>query len=142
MDASIVKEHFPHVRVYVHSKDRESLVHPDSTFYLKPKAVIPDVVLEGNETIFVGKIEIQVIYTPGHTEGSVCYYLSQEKLLFSGDTLFRGTIGRINGSESMMWESLQKLSHLPPDTRVIPGHSKDTTIGEEAFLSNPKKFFS
>ncbi|MEI6241867.1 MAG: MBL fold metallo-hydrolase [Chlamydiota bacterium] len=142
MDVFAIKKEFPDAKVSIHKEDRKLLEEPESTFFLKPKAVIPDVLLCGGETISLGKVQIQVIYTPGHTLGSVCYYIPEGKILFSGDTLFQGTIGRINGSEEMMWDSLRKLSDLPKDTRVIPGHGDETTIGEEKFLSNPQKFFS
>lgn len=78
--------------------------------------------------------DITVIPTPGHTPGSVCYYLPDEKLLFSGDTLFQGGIGRTDlpgGNYADLIHSLQKLITLPPETTVYPGHGYPTTIREE-----------
>ena len=75
-----------------------------------------------------------MIPTPGHTPGGVCYYLAQEKLLLSGDTLFAGSIGRTDfpgGDMTAMLESLKRLMELPDDTLVVPGHGSFTTIGEE-----------
>ena len=74
-----------------------------------------------------------VLRTPGHTPGSVSLYSEKEKILFSGDTLFRGSIGRtdLGGSDEDIISSLRLLSRLPEDTVVIPGHGTATTIGEE-----------
>lgn len=79
--------------------------------------------------------EIQVIATPGHTEGSCCYYFPQDKILISGDTLFEESVGRTDlptGSSSQLIQSLQeKLSKLPDDVTVYPGHGGSTSIGHE-----------
>ena len=79
--------------------------------------------------------EIQMLHTPGHTPGSCCYYLKDEKVLFSGDTLFCGSCGRTDfpgGSMSQMRNSLHRLmENLPEETVVYPGHESATTIGEE-----------
>ncbi len=75
----------------------------------------------------------KVIETPGHTNGSICF-LMDENILFSGDTLFNGSIGRTdfpNGDFSKMKKSLDKLKKLPKDTIVYPGHNEETTIEEE-----------
>ncbi|MBO5248433.1 MAG: MBL fold metallo-hydrolase [Clostridia bacterium] len=84
---------------------------------------------DGTETI-----TLQVLHTPGHTPGSVCYYQKDRGLLFSGDTLFKGTWGRTDfplGDSAEMSRSLQKLFALPKDTAVYPGHGFSTKIGDE-----------
>lgn len=77
----------------------------------------------------------KVLATPGHTRGSVCYYLEEEKLLFSGDTLFCESYGRTDfptGSSRELMRSIQeKLLVLPDEVKVYPGHESDTTIGHE-----------
>lgn len=81
---------------------------------------------------------IQVIGTPFHTKGSVCYYIAKSNLLFSGDTLFRGFIGRSDLPSSIGREikhSLSKLFALPDETKVFPGHGLSTTIGFERKLN-------
>jgi glyoxylase-like metal-dependent hydrolase (beta-lactamase superfamily II) len=82
----------------------------------------------------------EVLHTPGHTPGSICLYVASEKLLFSGDTLFAGTIGRTDlpgGDTPTILRSLrEKLLPLPEDVRVIPGHGQSTLMGEEK-QSNP-----
>ena len=82
---------------------------------------------------------MRTIETPGHTPGGVCYYLPEEKLLLSGDTLFAGSVGRTDlpgGDMPTLMDSLKKLTVLPDDTLVIPGHGSHTTIGREK-TSNP-----
>ena len=76
-----------------------------------------------------------VLHTPGHTEGSCCYYFPQEDVLISGDTLFEGSVGRTDfptSSGGDMMRSLHRLlEELPEETRVFPGHGGETTIGYE-----------
>lgn len=77
---------------------------------------------------------LEVIDTPGHTPGGVCFHLPAERLLLSGDTLFAGSVGRTDfpgGDMATLRASLRKLAALPDDTRVIPGHGPFTTIGAE-----------
>ena len=86
------------------------------------------------EIITLGSAEIHVIHTPGHSEGSVCFYIPSEKWLFTGDTLFQGSYGRTDfdgGSMSDIVQSLHRLSRLPDDTLVFPGHGSSTTLGKE-----------
>lgn len=81
-----------------------------------------------------GGLRYEVITTPGHSPGCVCYYFQTEKTLFTGDTLFSGSIGRTDfegSDESLMEKSLRRLAQLPDDTLVYPGHGPRTTIGRE-----------
>ncbi len=94
--------------------------------------------LEGGEVLRFGRQEARVIHTPGHTPGSICLYLEsagEAPLLFAGDTLFAGSIGRTDlwgGSMERILESIRgPLLSLPAATQVIPGHGRPTTIGEE-----------
>lgn len=98
---------------------------------------IPEVKTFDKKHIFkIGKNPIDVIPTPGHTMGGVCYLIDGH--LFSGDTLFHGTYGRTDlpeGDEAKMQESLKKLfQKLPDETPVYPGHGAETTIGHERWL--------
>lgn len=75
-----------------------------------------------------------VIHTPGHSPGSICLYNSAEGILISGDTLFNSGFGRTDapgGSFDLLSQSLTRLFKLPPETRVLPGHGAQTTIGRE-----------
>lgn len=76
----------------------------------------------------------RVIATPGHSPGGVCYYFERAGLLFTGDTLFEGTVGRTDlpaADSRVLAQSLKKLAALPDDVRVYPGHGRPTTIGAE-----------
>lgn len=82
----------------------------------------------------VGGLEVQVIFTPGHTPGGVCYYFPRLNILFSGDTLFQGSVGRTDlpgGNSRQLAESLKRLTQLPDQTTVYTGHGHYTTIGDE-----------
>ena len=82
----------------------------------------------------------KVLHTPGHTQGSLCFYFEQDKLICTGDTLFAGSIGRTDlpgGNPAQILQSLKEIVMvLPEDTRVIPGHGEETTIGKEK-IQNP-----
>lgn len=123
--------------VYVHIEDRANVEHPgtDGLPLLFPiQGVIPEHSLEGDQVLNLGNIKIDVLHTPGHTPGGVCFWFPQEKVLVSGDTLFKGAIGNLSFKTArprLMSSSLQKLWDLPLDTKVIPGHGEQTTIQAE-----------
>jgi len=99
----------------------------------------PDLFLKEGDDISFGNIELKVIHTPGHTPGSICLFEEKDKVLFSGDTLFQGTYGRVDfpySSEEEMIKSLRRLSKLPRETLVYPGHGPETRIGIEYWLFN------
>ena len=83
----------------------------------------------------IGSIPVNVIHTPGHTEGSICLFLPDDKKLIAGDTLFAGSIGRTDlpgGSMDKIMRSLHtRVLALPDETQVTPGHGPQTTIGDE-----------
>ena len=87
------------------------------------------------DLITFGNHQLRVIETPGHTPGGVCFYCEAEKLIFSGDSLFRHEIGRCDlpgGNESQLIRVLkEKILSLPSDVNVLPGHDVATTVGEE-----------
>lgn len=93
------------------------------------------VYLEDQEELEVAGYRIRLMSTPGHTAGSCCYYIPAEDILFSGDTLFAGSVGRTDfptGSMGMLIRSVkQKLMTLPEDVQVYPGHMEATSIGFE-----------
>jgi glyoxylase-like metal-dependent hydrolase (beta-lactamase superfamily II) len=124
--------------VACHAADAALLEHPTFApfsfpFTLTP--VTPARLLEEGDLIAVGRHRFTVLHTPGHTPGGICLYASADGVLFSGDTLFAGTYGRLDfpgGDATQMVRSLQRLRALPVDTQVYPGHGADTTIGQEA----------
>lgn len=101
----------------------------------KLKYFVPDVLLEDGDILKVGEERVGAIATPGHSPGGLCFYLENEKVLFSGDTLFAGAVGRTDlpfSSEEEIWKSIkEKLFVLPDEVKVFPGHGKETTIGKE-----------
>lgn len=95
--------------------------------------------LGADDTIDFGHHRFTIIETPGHTPGGVFFYCKEESTAFSGDTLFRGTIGRsdlLGGSMFMLIQSLRAISQLPDDTQIYPGHGPSTNMGREV-ATNP-----
>ena len=100
----------------------------------------PDLELSDGQTLTLGKLELQVLHTPGHTPGHVSFYVAEAGVLFDGDVLFKQGIGRTDlpgGSYDALMTSIRDvLMKLPPETVVYSGHGPATTIGEERW-SNP-----
>ena len=99
----------------------------------------PDAVLGGGELLELGSHYFKVLHTPGHSPGGVALWCAEEELAFVGDTLFEGSIGRLDFPTSdpeAMRRSLDLLMQLPDSARVLPGHGPATTIGAER-RSNP-----
>jgi hydroxyacylglutathione hydrolase len=101
--------------------------------------------LKGGETISFGKINFEVIFTPGHAPGHVVFYNREGKFVINGDVLFRGSFGRYDlpgGDLSVLKKSIStKMFTLPEETKVYCGHGDETTIGHEK-RSNPIMSFS
>ena len=138
-------------KVLIHFDDEPGL--RDHNINLSDYIGLGEVTLEADsrlndgDLLHIGDIEFKVIHTPGHTKGGICLYVEKEKILFSGDTLFRGTWGRTDlptGSfEDIIRSITEKLMILPEDTIVYPGHGKSTMIKEEEpiYLElKPKQF--
>lgn len=95
--------------------------------------------LAGGDTVAFGTHTMQVMTTPGHSRGSIVFHCPEEHIVFTGDTLFRMSVGRTDlhgGSMMQLMSSLKKLAALPPHTKVYPGHGADTTISDE-LAANP-----
>ncbi len=105
-----------------------------------PETAPPDADLAEGMTVGLARYPAQVLHTPGHTRGSVCLHFVPLQLLFAGDTLFAGSIGRTDlpgGNFGQILASIQeRLLRLPGETKVIPGHGAATTIAHER-ESNP-----
>jgi len=126
----ITHGHYDHIQaVGVVKKQTKAkiLMNAKAAYGLKPDQTIKD-----NDEISFGSIVLKVIETPGHCPGAICLYT--DKQLFSGDTLFHSTYGRVDlpgSSPQAMAASLRRLATLPDETKVFPGHGWSTTIGEE-----------
>ncbi|MBA2373308.1 MAG: MBL fold metallo-hydrolase [Chloroflexi bacterium] len=121
--------------IAVHPLDRDRLVDPQPLFapFNIPPSVSAVELAEGGVIRF-GEIRLRVLHTPGHTEGSVCLLAEDEGILYSGDTLFAGSWGRVDlpgGDSDAMVTSLARLTLLDDHIRVMPGHGPPTTIGRE-----------
>lgn len=127
-------------KILIHRDDAEGLndkninlteyIGMENNIYLEADSRIDD-----GDLLHLGNLEFKVIHTPGHTRGGSSLYQESQKLLFSGDTLFRGTWGRTDLPTSDFRQIIDsitnKLMVLPDDTIVYPGHGKSTMIGDE-----------
>ena len=125
-------------KIYIHRSDAQALSDSDmnmsklADIIVKPSKA--DVLLSGGEMLNVAGIDIRVISTPGHTRGGVCYIIDDEKTVFTGDTLFRLSVGRTDlygASENALISSLADVMKLDDDYRVLPGHMRESSIGFE-----------
>lgn len=125
--------------VYVQEEEKDTMTNVRLNH---TNAVIPSgytfsdaVYLKDGQKIEAAGFVFEVLHTPGHTTGSCCYYAEAEQVLFSGDTLFLESVGRTdfeNSRPAMIGASIrEKLFVLPDDTRVLPGHDDETSIGHE-----------
>ena len=136
----LVKEY--RIPVYLHPADTEIATSEELykqnmyRFGISARITVPLTGLQEGE-LKIGPFSCEVIHTPGHTPGSVLFRFGEE--LFSGDTLFKGSIGRTDlygGDARQMKDSLRRIRELPAVCRVYPGHEGLTTL-EEEFLRNP-----
>ena len=137
------KAEFEGAKVVAH-KEEEAMLHDTrynfSTEFGMPYTVDADVYANEGDEFIVGNMELKIIHTPGHSPGGMCIYAANENVLFSGDTLFRQSVGRTDFpgcSFKVLAESIKrKLFLLPDETQVFPGHMGPTQIGFEK-RSNP-----
>jgi len=120
----------------IHSADADMLEDPQKnlSFFVGAPAISPaaDRILAHGDILEVGKLRLEVIHTPGHSQGSIC--LLGGDCIFTGDLLFAGGIGRYDfpgSSYEKLMDSLKKVMTLDDDLVVYPGHGPETTIGDE-----------
>ena len=126
------------IKMYAYKEEADILADPEyniSTMMGSFVRMEADEWLTDNQEFIMAGIRIQVLATPGHTKGSVCFYLPEEEKLISGDTLFEASVGRTDfptGSSSQLVNSVkERLFILEDDVAVYPGHGGLTTIGYE-----------
>ena len=131
-----------------HAWDVTRFNHPEyslpqgETLPVKVRPCSPDEYLNDGSTLRIGDVELTVWHTPGHTPGSICLYVREPSVLFSGDTLYRSGVGRTDlpgGNLQQLAASLERLGALPDSTWVYPGHGMPTTIGDERWLLDLSK---
>ncbi|KMM63331.1 hypothetical protein ACH95_01875 [Bacillus glycinifermentans] len=125
------------IPVYVHKNEAEWLTDPslNGSSLLTGQAVTAekaDRLIDKEHELKIGPFKLQVLFTPGHSPGSVSYYAEEEKLIISGDVLFKGSIGRTDlpgGSHDVLMDSIhKKLLTLPEETLVLSGHGPETDL--------------
>jgi len=120
-------------QVLIHEADAHMLIRPLWPWPgLRP--LRPDRLLREGDVVQVGSLSLAVLHTPGHSPGSICLYERREGVLFTGDTLFAGSIGRTDlpgSSFEDMVRSLARLMDLPDRTAIWPGHGPPSSIGAE-----------
>ncbi len=127
-----------HIPVYASKDEVEVLANPQlnvSTMMGAYISLTADELFADGDVLELAGMKLKVISTPGHTIGSVCFYMEEEKVLISGDTLFEASVGRSDfptGSSRQLIESIKtRLFVLPDDTDVFPGHGGTTSIAYE-----------
>lgn len=150
-DILLTHGHFDHIEavaelvrltgahIHIHPNDADMLLSLERSLgrpgyeHVQVAADCPLDILESAKLNVCG-LDMEIIYTPGHTSGSVSYYLPEQGVLFAGDTMFYEGFGRTDlptGSPLQLRRSLRKLYTLPLDTRVLCGHGPETTIRHE-----------
>ena len=131
------------VKIYAHEAEQETLENPGlnlSGWEGVTETYHADVYVKDEQELELAGFKVKVLFTPGHTVGGCCYYFAEQGALFSGDTLFEGSIGRTDfpkGSASQLIRAIKdKLIILPEETAVYPGHGDMTGIGMER-VNNP-----
>lgn len=133
-----IKADYPDIPVIAHFKEKELLNNASNNgsinLFGRPIELDADSYVNDGDTINVGETEMTFIATPGHSPGGMCI-LTSDGVLFSGDTLFKASIGRTDlygGSfDTLISSIVNKLFVLPEDTVVLPGHGPGTTISYE-----------
>ncbi len=143
----LLRQKYSGFKIYIHRLDEPMLEGIDNLSDLADytaQQFKPDFLLEGGQVIKIAGIKLEVLHTPGHTPGGICLYSSEEKVVFAGDTIFAGSVGRTDfpgGSTDQLLNSIkEKLLSLPLDTKILPGHGPATSIAIEKkqnpFLQN------
>jgi hydroxyacylglutathione hydrolase len=135
-----VRQRWPKVQVAIHQEDAGMLMDPSANLSVLAETMVqarPAEMILGPESPFLNAagLRFQILHTPGHTPGGICLYSAKDEILFAGDTLFAGSVGRADlpggDFEQLITGIRQKLLMLPEQTKVYPGHGPATTIRNE-----------
>jgi hydroxyacylglutathione hydrolase len=138
-DHAVVRQKCPAAKVLLHALDEPKARQPDvqTRLFQLPFAIPPvkvDAPVTDNQKLKIGSLEVIVLHTPGHSPGHVAYYFPGEKMLVGGDLIIGGSIGRTDLPDSdgrQMEASIRRVMALPGATRLLGGHGRLTTLGEE-----------
>jgi glyoxylase-like metal-dependent hydrolase (beta-lactamase superfamily II) len=142
-DAAVINHH-TNADVYVHEADAYRLSDPQKhtvfTLPFKLEPVTNPVIIQHGDSLAFGSLIFDVVHTPGHTEGGVCFLENNNKVIFTGDTIFYSSIGRTDlpgGDYKQLIGSInERLLNLPDDYNIYPGHGEPSSIGVEK-INNP-----
>jgi glyoxylase-like metal-dependent hydrolase (beta-lactamase superfamily II) len=141
-DHKVVTDAFPKVKVLIHKDAEPRLEKPGSLLFELPYTIPPrgaDATIDDGQKIHIGHLALSAMHTPGHADGHVVFYSAQHAVLFAGDLLMAGAVGRYDledGNIEVLKKSLRRIMLLPDETRVLSGHGPGTTIGHER-VNNP-----
>jgi len=138
-DHEVVTTHCPQAKVLMHAADELKLQRPDlqTRLFGLPLVIPPrkaDAHVVDGQKLAIGSLEVEVIHTPGHSPGSVCYHLPRQKVLVGGDLIIGGSVGRTDLPDSVhadLEASVQRVMALPGETRLLPGHGPIRTLDQE-----------
>ncbi|HWE04889.1 MAG TPA: MBL fold metallo-hydrolase [Tepidisphaeraceae bacterium] len=141
-DHSEVTSAFPLAKVLIHRLDEPKLRRPNSSTFRLPFVIPPrgaDEYLEDRQALSIGQLQVEVIFTPGHSPGHVMFHFPAEKVLIGGDLIIMGAVGRTDfpdANHDVLNESIYRVMQLPLDTRLLPGHGEHSLLGDE-LKTNP-----
>lgn len=140
-DHPVIAERFPAAKIAIHELEAPKLRDPEGENMNMPFPVPiiipprePDVLLKEGMTLRVGSLEFQVLHTPGHCAGHVCFHCPAQKVLVGGDLIIGGAVGRTDLYDSkttQLIRSIRRVMSLPGDTRLLPGHGEPSTLDYE-----------
>jgi hydroxyacylglutathione hydrolase len=136
-DHAEVTKAFPNSRILMHALDVPKLRNPKSAMFPLPFVIPPrepDGLVEDGQKLTLGSFEVEVIHTPGHAPGHVMYYFPTQGILFGGDLIICGAVGRTDlpdSDEQQLVQSIRKVMRLPPQTQLLPGHCATSTLAAE-----------
>jgi hydroxyacylglutathione hydrolase len=138
-DHTVLRKRVPNARILIHALDEPKARHPEiqTAMFGLPFEIAPlkaDGYVTDDQKLTVGSINVTVLHTPGHSPGSVVYYLPDEALLIGGDLIIGGSIGRTDLPDSdhrKIEASIRRVMALPPATRLLGGHGPATTLQQE-----------
>lgn len=136
-DHAVVRERFPDAQLLIHRDDLPLLAAPQAALFQLPFEIppaTPDKFVVDGERLHIGTIPVDVIHTPGHAPGHVCYHFPDQNVLIGGDLILMNAIGRTDlpgGDEAILMASLRRVMQLPDETHLLAGHGDADTLGHE-----------
>lgn len=136
-DHEVVTKKFPNAKVLIHPLDEAKLKEPGSRVFAVPFEIPArgaDGYLADGQKLEIGALEVEVIFTPGHSPGHVMFYMPAEQVLIGGDLIIMGAVGRTDlpdSDEEALMASIRRVMQLPGDTRLLPGHGEGSLLEDE-----------